>query len=1001
LGAVPEQRRSGVLQKMIQDEVMSVLSITDRARIGLGSPLSEFGLDSMMSIELRNVLGDVTGAELSGTLLFDYPTIEVLAAHLLEEVIVLSDASGGEAAGDDAAGSASFNNEGIAVLGMSCRMPGGGDTPQQFWERLSSGEDCVSTVPLSRWDHSYFLDTENHEAPGKAFTDRGGFLTCPVDEFDPKFFNISGREAERMDPAQRFLLECTWEAMEIAGVCPDDLMNSRTGVFVGMCANDYSLLEAKGGDLSAMTGHYGTGVSHAVAAGRISYTFGFKGPSFAIDTACSSALIAVHQACMSLKTGETNCCIAAGSHLLLSPDLYINFAKAKMLSPNGRCATFDAEGDGFCRGEGCASVVLKRMSDAVRDGDLIQAVIMGSATNQDGRSNSLTAPNGPSQQSCIKDALRMSGLKPTDISYLEAHGTGTSLGDPIEVQAAGAVYGKGRTVPLVMGSIKSVMGHLEAAAGLSGMAKILVMMQNEKIPANLHFKTVNPMIDLDSIPATVPVSVMPWKTVDNRLVGGVSSFGFGGSNCHVILEKYRQTFPEPIQFTPLHCFVLSAKSEKSLIALAAKYVLDLETNTAPLQNICYTTGVGRAHFPSRVAISCSSVEELKESLAAFAAGTPKTNTVSGKAGASKVAFMFTGQGCQYVNMGKELYATQPVFKEALESCAEILKTHNVPLLSILFPEKAGDTRVDETEFTQPCLFAIEYSIAKLWESWGVNPGAVIGHSVGEIVAACIAGVFSLEDGLKIIAKRAALMASVPKEGTMVAVFTSEEEVTKIIAPFTKDVSIAAINGPKLIVISGRKSAIKSILKALTAKKVTFKELTVSNAFHSPLMEPILDQFQKVVKGCELDAGFVDVISGVTGKLVDGSTPIDAKYWANHIRAPVRFADTLQAAKEAGFEQFLEIGPDPILTGMAKRCITDGNNTLRSFSFLSAHPSLFFFVLCALLLTLLTSFQLASRGSLRSRRALSGLILSLPLASCTSVAPSSTGRASTLPSPAAR
>jgi 3-oxoacyl-(acyl-carrier-protein) synthase/acyl carrier protein len=597
LSSVPESKRHGVLAGMIQERVMSILGINDASVISTTQAISEFGLDSMMSVELRNDLQELVGTELSGTLLFDYPTIEALVNYLMDDVLCLTEGDEGPTGTMDSNMLDKMRSDPVAIIGMSCRMPGGGNDPESFWQLLRAGKDCTRSVPKERWDMSYYFDPDP-SVPGKSFVDNGGFLTCPVDLFDAQFFGISKREAEFMDPAQRMLLEVTWEALEAAGINPETIVGSRTGSYTGLCACDYQLLETKSGDLTSFSGLYGTGNSHAVAAGRIAYTFGLKGPAYSVDTACSSALLAVHLGCQDLRAGITNMAVAGGVHVLLAPDLYINFAKAKMLSPNGRCATFDETADGFCRGEGSSILILKRLSDAVKAGDPIAALIRGSATNQDGRSNSLTAPNGPAQQAVISEALNMGGVDPTDVSYLECHGTGTSLGDPIEVGAAGAVLGRGRTKPLILGSVKAVIGHLEAAAGISGLTKILMCMRHEEIPPQIHFTKLNPMINIDTIPAVIPLEPTPWKTADSKLIAGVSSFGFGGSNVHAVLEKYRPP-PKPANSIdrPIHVVPLSGNSEKALADLANSYLQHLQGHCHDtLEDIAFTAGAGRQHF---------------------------------------------------------------------------------------------------------------------------------------------------------------------------------------------------------------------------------------------------------------------------------------------------------------------------------------------------------------------------------------------------------------------
>jgi epothilone polyketide synthase D len=931
LEAVPSAKRATVLSGMIQTKVMEILGITDSTVVDTTSAISDFGLDSMMSVELRNELQDLVGMELSGTLLFDYPTIESLTTYLLDEVLEIEDANATAAGPEKGLDFGKLNDEPIAIVGMACRMPGGGNTPDQFWANLSSGKDCTQPVPADRWImEPYFYDPNDLHAPGKSFINNGGFLefewgTMP-DRFDAQFFGISKREAEFMDPAQRMLLEVTWEAFEAAGIAPDTLVGSRAGVYTGLCASDYQLLETKSGDLSSYTGLYGTGNSHAVAAGRISYTFGLKGPAFSVDTACSSALLATHLGCMDLRNGITNMAVAGGVHLLLAPDLYVNFAKAKMLSPNGRCATFDAEGDGFCRAEGSCMVICKRLSDAIRDGDNIQVLIRGSATNQDGRSNSLTAPNGPSQQAVISEALQMGGVDPHDVSYMECHGTGTSLGDPIEVGAISSMYGKGRSADkkLVLGSVKASIGHLEATAGMSGLCKIMMCMANETIPPQIHFNSLNPMINIDGW-GTIPTECMPWKGYgDNKLIAGVSSFGFGGSNAHMVVEKYRPSEQSTNDMDRhLHVFPLSAQSTNALTQLAEKYVDFLGSTDETLENICFTAGAGRQHFPYRMSVACSSLSGLSDSLKRSLADQKAPSVMKGRdEGKNKVVFLFTGQGAQYADMGKELYETSKTFRSVLDDCMAKLNVHmDVDIKTVIFPTDDKKTMVDETAYTQPCMFAIEYALAMLWQSWGVEPAAVVGHSVGEYVAACIAGALNLDDACKLIVARARLMNSMPKEGKMVAVFAPEDKVRAAMGG-VKDVDIAAVNGPLLVVVSGKSASVDSLIAKLAGGGVKSKPLNTSHAFHSSLMEPMLADFKKIAETVEYNEPFITMATNVSGKILGNGETLSADYFCDHIRGTVRFSDCVQAAFDAGNHVFLEVGPNAVLSGMAGRVLPD-------------------------------------------------------------------------------
>jgi myxalamid-type polyketide synthase MxaC len=941
--AIPEAKRQPVLSTMIQSAVMEVLGVTDPSAVGFKQALSEVGMDSLMAVDVQNVLADMVGSALPGTLLFDYPTVDALSTYFLDEVLDLADDDEGGGGGMSQEQLDKMRGEPVAIVGTSCRMPGGGQDPELFWTKLSSGNILTSRVPKDRWDHDVLYDTDQ-DIPGKVYTDQGGFLDFNPAWFDASFFGISNREAEHMDPQQRMVLEVAWEAMESAGVNPETLVNSRTGVNIGVCGYDYCLLGTRTNDPAGIVGYTGTGVAWSVLAGRTSYTFGFKGPAFAVDTACSSGLIATHLACNDLKSGVTNNAVAGGVNLLLAPDLYVNFSKAHMLSPNGRCATFDEKADGFCRAEGCSLLFIKRLSDAEKANDRVLGLIRGTSTNQDGRSNSLTAPNGPSQQAVITESLMAADVQPNQVSYMECHGTGTSLGDPIEVIALGNVLGKDRPKdgpPLIIGSVKAACGHLEGAAGSSGLAKILMCMKYEMIPAQVHYFKMNPMINIDQIPGTIPLGKQdyrdyqgkgygeectPWKTADNRLIADVSSFGFGGSNAHATLEKYR---PQPLAPSaierPIHVLPLSATSTEALTDLASKFVTycNGDSTTEELQHACFTAGTGRQHFPVRLALPCETLADASVALQTFVDGRStaavSTGTVAGDTG---VVMMFTGQGSQYADMGKELYDTQPVFKENIDECAKLLKPHmDKPLLSVLFPKSGEISPIDLTVYTQPCLFAFEYSLAQLWSSWGVEAAAVVGHSVGEYVAACVAGVMSLEDGLKLIATRARLMDSLPREGTMAAVFEAASVVVDAIAS-QPDVAIAAVNGPKLVVISGRKDGVEAILSSFASRGVRCKELNTSNAFHSSVMDPILDEFEKVASSVTYGEPYTDIILNRTGKPADATSKIDAAYWRDHLRNSVLFSDSVEFLYNSGKRIFLEIGPQPVLLGMARRVVPD-------------------------------------------------------------------------------
>ncbi|RQH10614.1 MgcI [Okeania hirsuta] len=825
-------------------------------------------------------------------------------------------------------------SEAIAIIGIGCRFPGNANTPESFWELLSNGKDSVREIPLERWDIDSYYDP-NPDTPGKMYI-RHAALVEQVDRFDPQFFGISGKEAHSLDPQQRFILEVTWEALERSGIDPQQLENTQTGVFLGIGQNDYANLGFS--QVENISPYDATGNGFCFAAGRLSYFLGLQGPSIAIDTACSSSLVAIHEACQSLRQGESNLALAGGVQLILSPQVTTALSKLKALSPDGKCKTFDAAADGYGRGEGCGIVVLKRLSDAVKDGDNIQAVIRGSAVNHDGPSSGLTVPNKLAQEKLIQQALKAAKVEPGQVSYVEAHGTGTSLGDPMEVRALTSVFEQGRDGenPLHIASVKTNIGHLEAAAGIAGVIKVVLQLQNQKIAPHLHFVNPSPYIDWENTPVKVPTELTPWQSSGDKRIAGVSSFAISGTNAHIVLEEApregnRQQATgnsEDYLERSVHLLTLSAKTEKSLEDLVSSYQNYLEFYPdLAIADVCYTANTGRAHFNYRIAIITSEQKELIEKLLDWKTKKEVVGVYSGQPDGSsqspKIAFLFTGQGSQYVNMGRQLYETQPTFRQALDLCDQILQAYlEVPLLEVIYTKDAQKSSVlDQTAYTQPALFSIEYALAKLWESWGIKPNVALGHSVGEYVAATVAGVFSLEDGLKLIAMRGKLMQQLPSGGEMVSLLASESQVIEAIGEYSSKVAIAAINGPKSIVISGEREAITAICSKLKSQRVKSKKLQVSHAFHSPLMEPMLAEFAAVAQEVTYSQPRISLISNVTGEKI-GAEIATPEYWVGHVREPVRFAQSMKTLNEQGYQLFLEIGPKPILLGMGSRCVPE-------------------------------------------------------------------------------
>ena len=819
--------------------------------------------------------------------------------------------------------------EPIAIIGMGCRFPGDALNPEAFWQVLRDGVDTITEIPKSRWDVDTYYDSDP-DAPGKMYTRSAGFL-AEVDKFDAAFFGISPREAASMDPQQRLLLEVSWEALENAGQSPELLMSSQTGVFVGICTNDYLQRHMHSGDTSRIDAYSYTGTAFSVAVGRLSYLLGLQGPSIAVDTACSSSLVGLHLACQSLRSGESNLALAGGVNLILAPDNTIYFCKVRALATDGHCKTFDADADGYARGEGCGMVVLKRLSDALRDGDNILALLRGTAVNQDGRSNGLTAPNGPAQQAVIRQALQQAGVQPAQISYVEAHGTGTPLGDPIEFESLKAVLMTSRehNQPCAIGSVKTNIGHLEPAAGIAGLIKVVLSMQHREIPPHLNLKQLNPRISLQGTPISIPLELQPWPRALERRFAGISSFSFSGTNAHVVVEEAPVIITAASEVErPLHLLTLSAKSGNALRVLARRYAEFLSPHAVSLADVCFTANTGRSHLTHRLTTTAESTTQLQKQLDVFATGQPTTGLFVGQLQSKnrpKIAFLFTGQGSVYPGMGRQLYETQPTFRRALEQCDELLRTElEQPLLSVIYPTSDA-SELHRTEYTQPALFALEYALAQLWRSWGVVPDAVMGHSVGEYVAACIAGVFNLEDGLRLIAQRGRLLQALPQSGEMVAVFADQMRVSAAIAMY-KQVAIAAVNGPENIVISGVREAVQAVVTDLLSAGITVQPLKVSHAFHSPLMDPILNEFELIAQKLQFAAPNIPLISNLSGQMLNPGEIPDANYWRRHVRLPVQFSAGMQTLAEQGYSTFVELGPQPVLLNMGKRCLPQGNVT---------------------------------------------------------------------------
>jgi acyl transferase domain-containing protein len=812
----------------------------------------------------------------------------------------------------------------IAVVGMACRVPGHGDSPAQLWKLLCNGVDAITEIPSDRWDGNAWYDVDL-STEAKSTTKWGGFLDR-IDTFDANYFGILPREAERMDPQQRILLEVAIEAIDDAGFPHDQLRGSRTGVYIGSYQNDYAQLQhndIKGIELRTLTG-----TLHSVIANRLSYFLDLRGPSISIDTACSSSLVAIHMACEGLRFGEIDMAIAGGVSLIIAPEIMVSMSKVGFMSPVGRCKTFDAQADGFVRGEGCGVVVLKRLSDAIANNDRILAVIRGSTVNQDGRSNILTAPNGPAQVALIRESLASAQIDAARIGFFETHGTGTALGDPIEVEAIIEAIGQASpgSGPCHIGSIKANIGHLEAAAGVAGLIKAMLALRHAAVPPQVNFCELNPNISLVGTRVTVPTALTPWPSGPLPRCAAVNSFGVGGTNANVVIEEAPRVAAidtDEYANTP-RILPLSAHSPAALQASASSWVEFLAETSASVVDLCHTASLRRTHYDHRVAVVGRSKEELSARLQDYLDQRPAPGVAIARSAATaapRIGFVFSGQGPQWHAMGRELLAEEESFREVISECDSLLR----PLSGWSLLEELGrseeSSRLDQTEIAQPALFALQIALVTLWKSWGVSPNAVIGHSVGEIAALHTAGVLDLREAIRVVWHRGRIMQQATGLGRMASVGLTEDEARELIEPHGDKLSVGAVNSTRNVVLSGEAAALEAALATLTERGASHRMLPVQYAFHSAQMAPFQKQLAERLGDVRATQPSIAVYSTVTGGYAK-NVQFDSTYFGRNVCEPVRFANATQAMLGDGCDVVIEIGPQPVLANSIAECAAE-------------------------------------------------------------------------------